>query len=352
MMTLISSISRFCLLGFVFLVLAFTGHQARAEPVELLVYFAGDAGDVPIYTAAFEKKYSDIKLKFIRSSTGHITARIQSEKENPQNDVIWRLASTSLIGFSKDGLLLPYLPKGTDKLEPKFVDRNNDPPHWVGGSGYMAAICYNTIEAKKLNLPRPVSWKDLLKPIYKGHLAAPNPSASGTGFINMTTWIYLWGEEEGFKYMNALHKNMSFYLNSGTAPCRKSASGEVAIALSWGYGASKLITKGAPIEFLTMKEGMGWDLQGSAIMKNTKHPEAAKKLMDYIVSEDAMRLYNKTFVILGIPAVGKTPPNFPPEAIKTIVDYDFTWNAENRQRLIAKWLDRYAVKVREKKKKK
>ncbi len=264
--------------------------------------------------------------------------------------MIWRLANTSLINFSKQGLLLPYRPKGLEKLDPKFVDRANDPPHWVGNSGYIAAICYNTIEAKKYNLPRPESWKDFLKPIYKGHLAAPNPSASGTGFINMTSWVYLWGEEEAFKYMDKLHENMRFYLNSGTAPCRKAASGEVAIAMSWGFGATKLMTKGAPIEFLIMKEGMGWDLQGSAIMKTTKHPDAAKQFLDFIITREAMKLYNQRFAIIGMPEVARKVPNFPENAMDKLVDYDFVWNAENRKRLISKWLERYGTKVQKKKK--
>ena len=51
--------------------------------------------------------------------------------------------------------MLPYAPKGLDKLDSKFRDSRN-PPHWVGVDAYAAVVCYNTIEAEKFNLPKPL----------------------------------------------------------------------------------------------------------------------------------------------------------------------------------------------------
>ena len=242
------------------------------------------------------------------------------------------------------------------KLDSAFRDKLNNPPIWAGSNAYMAAICYNVPEAKKHNLPRPKSWKDFLKPIYKGHLTAPNPKASGTGFINMIGFIHLWGEEKAFDYMDKLHENIKFYMNSGSAPCRKAAAGEVPIAMSWGYRAVKLIAKGAPIEFLTLKEGMGWDLEGSGIMKAAEkrgHLADAKTFMDWTVSEEAMRVHNLNFAIIAMPKMAKPVKNHPSsegDVMKLLIKYDALWFAENRNRLIAKWLSRYEGKVQKKKK--
>jgi iron(III) transport system substrate-binding protein len=30
-----------------------------------------------------------------------------------------------------------------------------------------ATVCFNTVEAQKKNIPKPETWKDLTKPIYK-----------------------------------------------------------------------------------------------------------------------------------------------------------------------------------------
>src|SRR5262245_64745728 len=80
---------------------------------------------------------------------------------------------------------------------------------------WVAAICFNTVEAQKKNLPKPTSWKDLTKPVYKGTVVMPNPASSGTGFLDVSSWLQLFGETEGWKYMDALHQDRkSTRLNS------------------------------------------------------------------------------------------------------------------------------------------
>lgn len=60
-----------------------------------------------------------------------ITAKLLAENDNPQADVIWKLAATSLLLFKSEGMLEAYSPAGPDKLDPKFVDKST-PPSWVG----------------------------------------------------------------------------------------------------------------------------------------------------------------------------------------------------------------------------
>src|SRR3546814_16526356 len=73
----------------------------------------------------------------------------------------------------------------------------SNPPPWVGQRAYAAVVCFNTIEAKKKNMPMPATWKDLTKPIYKGQVVMPNPNSSGTGFLDVSSWIQMWGEKIG-----------------------------------------------------------------------------------------------------------------------------------------------------------
>src|SRR3546814_6418948 len=63
----------------------------------------------------------------------------------------------------------------------------SNPPPWVGQRAYAAVVCFNTIEAKKKNMPMPATWKDLTKPIYKGQVVMPNPNSSGTGFLDVSS---------------------------------------------------------------------------------------------------------------------------------------------------------------------
>src|SRR3546814_2278428 len=80
-------------------------------------------------------------------------------------------------------MLEPYAPKGVELLDKKFVDSSN-PPAWVGMDAWAASVCFNTVEAEKLGLPAPKSWKDLTDPVYAGRIIMPNPNSSGTGFLD------------------------------------------------------------------------------------------------------------------------------------------------------------------------
>jgi iron(III) transport system substrate-binding protein len=35
----------------------------------------------------------------------------------------------------------------------------------------------------------PGSWEDLTKPEYAGHVAMPNPNSSGTGCLDVSSWL-------------------------------------------------------------------------------------------------------------------------------------------------------------------
>src|SRR5262245_4441714 len=162
----------------------------------LTVYTAVEADDLKKYAARFNEDHPNIQIKWVRDSTGVITAKLLAEKANPQAEVIWGLAATSLMILNTEGMLMPYAPKGVEKLDAQFRDKAN-PPAWVGMDAWVAAICFNTVEAKKHNLPAPTSWKDLVKPVYKGQVVMPNPASSGTGFLDVSSWLQLFGETGG-----------------------------------------------------------------------------------------------------------------------------------------------------------
>src|SRR5262249_45520538 len=217
---------------------AFSGTHVALAKTTLTVYTAVEADDLKKYAARFNEDHPDIEIKWVRDSTGVVTAKLLAEKANPQADVIWGLAATSLLVLKPEGLLLPYAPKGVEKLDAQFRDKDN-PPAWVGMDAWVAAICFNTVEAQKKNLPKPASWKDLTKPVYKGAVVMPNPASSGTGFLDVTSWLQLFGEAEGWKYMDALHQNIGVYTHSGSKPCTMAGAGEYPIGVSFEFRAAR-----------------------------------------------------------------------------------------------------------------
>jgi iron(III) transport system substrate-binding protein len=314
-----------------------------AAQTELTVYTAVEAEDLDKYAARFSEAHPDITINWVRDSTGVVTAKLLAEKDNPQADVIWGLAATSLLLMKSEGMLEPYAPAGLDRLDPKFRDAA-DPPYWTGMDAWVAAICFNTVEADKLGLPMPTSWEDLTDPVYKGYIAMPNPNSSGTGFLDVSSWLQLFGEDGGWDYMDRLHENIAFYTHSGSKPCKDAARGEVPIGVSFAFRGAKSKAEGAPIEIIIPSEGIGWDMEATAIVIGTDNLEAAQTLVDWSISEDANRMYNEGYAVIGITELAQPVEHFPDGILDAMIDNDFEWAAQNRERILAEWQTRYDEK--------
>nr|WP_211252313.1 putative 2-aminoethylphosphonate ABC transporter substrate-binding protein [Marinobacterium jannaschii] len=310
---------------------------------ELTVYTAVEAEDLKRYAKEFNKQYPDIKIKWVRDSTGIVTAKLLAEKANPQADVVWGLAATSLLVLKGEDLLQPYAPEGLDKLSAKFRD-SDAVPSWVGMDAWIASICFNTVEAKKHNLSKPASWQDLTKPEYKGHIIMPNPNSSGTGFLDVSSWLQIYGEDKGWSFMDGLHNNIARYTHSGSKPCKLAASGETAIGVSFAFRGAKLKTKGAPLDLVFPSEGLGWDMEAAAIIKGTDKLDAAQKLMDFVASKPANTLYNKGYAVVAMPGIAKPVKHFPENPEALMIDNNFEWAAQNRMAILKEWQNRYDSK--------
>lgn len=322
--------------------MALFGGQAAAE-TELTVYTAMEADMLDKYQTRFAAAHPDIKINFVRDSTGVITAKFLEEADNPQADIVWGLAATSLLLFKTEGLLEAYKPAGAERIDPLMIDQD-DPPYWVGMDAWAAVVCFNTVEAEKRGLPMPASWKDLTNPVYKGQITMPNPASSGTGFLDVSSWLQLFGEEEGWKYMDALHENVAAYTHSGSKPCKQAAAGEYTIGISFEYRAAKSKSEGAPIEIIVPTEGVGWDLEAAGIVKGTDNLEAAQKLMDWLITDEAMMMYNEGYAVLAVPGLAKPVEHIPENLVASFIKNDFEWAASNRARILDEWTKRYDAK--------
>ncbi len=316
------------------------GVAAQAMAVELTVYTAVEAEDLTRYAAAFNEDHPDITINWVRDSTGVITAKLLAERDNPQADMIWGLAATSLLLMKGEDMLEPYAPAGVENLDPKFVD-SSTPPAWTGMDAWVAAICYNTVEGEANGVPAPTSWADLTNPIYAGQIIMPNPNSSGTGFLDVSSWLQIFGEEGGWEYMDGLHANISRYTHSGSAPCKLAAAGETTIGVSFAFRGAKSKAAGAPIEIIVPSEGVGWDMEATAIVAGTANLEAAQTLVDWTVTQKANELYNQGYAVVAYPGVAQPVEYFPEGLVDAMIDNDFEFAANNRGAILEEWASRY-----------
>ncbi|GED71659.1 putative 2-aminoethylphosphonate ABC transporter substrate-binding protein [Brevibacillus reuszeri] len=319
-----------------------TGGKAGSS--ELTVYTALEDDQLKAYVGAFNQAHPEIKLNIVRDSTGVIVAKLIAEKENPQADVVWGTAATELLGAEFQGVLEGYTPKGIERISPEFKDAK-DPAHWVGIDAFETAFVVNTTELEKRNLPIPQSYADLIKPEYKGLIVMPNPSSSGTGFFTVAAWKELYADQEAWNYMDKLHENIALYTHSGSKPAKMAAAGEYPIGISFGYRGITEKKKGAPLEVIFPPEGAGWDVEANALVKKAQIKPEAKVFLDWAISDEAMKEYNKNFAIVTVDNKSAAlPEGYTKEPRSQLIHNDLTQTAKDRPGILAEWDKRYSTK--------
>ena len=304
---------------------------------KVTVYTSLETDETVKYLEVARKDLSDLDIDIIRLSTGELGARMLAEKDNPQADCIWGWAVTNTEQFIPLGMLEPYKPKGVEKLDKKFVHPKY---YYAGIDMYIAAFCVNTKVAKEKNLPMPKGWNDLLDPRFKGLLAMPNPAASGTGFLQVASILQMYGakegREDGWEFLKKLDKNMGQYIKSGSRPAKMTASGEFAVGASFDFVVGELKKQGFPVEFVFPVEGAGYEVEANALLKGAKNPKAAKKFLDWAISENAMKVYSQFKLGVTLPGI-PTRPDMPKLSEIKLYPMDFAWQAKNRDDILKKW---------------
>ena len=74
---------RFPSLSLAAIALCLAAGSAAAQKTQLLVYTALETDQLKAYQEGFNKVHPDIELKWVRDSTGVITAKLLAEKGNP-----------------------------------------------------------------------------------------------------------------------------------------------------------------------------------------------------------------------------------------------------------------------------
>jgi iron(III) transport system substrate-binding protein len=310
------------------------------QRTRLTVYTALENEQLAPFKQAAEAAVPGIEIAWVRDSTGVITARLIAERANPRADLVWGLSVFSLLQLEGMDMLEPYTPRGAEALRPNMRS-DRSPMTWTGMDAFVSAVCFNTIVAQQRGLPRPTTWADLLDPRFRGQVAMPNPSSSGTGFLTITGWMGAMGEPNAWHYMTRLHDNIQVYTHSGSAPCNNAARGEYAVGLSFDMRSVALKNQGAPIDIIIPSDGVGFDLEATAILRGTRNAEAARRLADFAVSRPAMELYGRSYALLALPGVEPTVRGYPAEFAARVVNADFRAIAGDRDRILREWAQRF-----------
>jgi iron(III) transport system substrate-binding protein len=281
------------------------------------------------------------KVAVIQKATGEMLAQIKAERANPRGDVWWAGPADSYLQAAEEGLLEEYRSPNVAELYPWAQRISGVSKNRVSGVyGGIIALGYNSEVMAKRKLPIPKCWKDLVNPVYKGEIMLGNPNSSGTAYLMLATLVQVFGEDEAFKYLADVHKNVNQYARSGIGPMTAVTRGETALGSTVLHGVINEIMRGFPVEPVLPCEGVGYEVGSAAIIKGTHNLDAAKKFVDWALSVDGQKvgLDVKEFAIPTNRSV-PLPPQVPKLSDVKVIDYDFAkfGASETRRHLLQRW---------------
>lgn len=274
--------------------IAVTAFATTASARELMIYNASDSVNTAL-VAAFRQRHPDINVRFVSGSTGPITERAIAERQRPQSDVVYLVNNIALEQLKQAGVFEPYEPRAS-RIDPSFRDPDG---FYVRHFATMMCMVVNTRRIAERRLPMPVTWEDLLKPVYRGEISLPSPLRSGTGMSILTTFV----DAYGWPFVENLHQNVFQYSDGGSGGAQLAARGEIAIGLSFDTTCHQLRSAGNPVE-IVMGRITPNVTEGGGLVAGARNPVEAKLFLDFMASEDAARVLAPLVGATAVPGFG------------------------------------------------
>jgi iron(III) transport system substrate-binding protein len=290
--------------------------------------------------AAFEKSTGMTAL-VSRKSDGEALAQVRAEKGNSRVDVLQGYDTETIKQLTEEKLTSAYKSPKVAELKDWAVklteaSKFNQSIIYTGVLGYG----YNTEIFAKKNLPEPKCWKDLANPAYRDEIQMANPGTSSTAFNAVATILQIMGEDEGFKFLAQMNKNVNQYTRGGTAGIRAAAKGETGIGVAFLHDVIAQIAQGFPIKSVAPCEGTGFEMAAVAIIDDSPNPEGARKWIDFALSPAAQDVA-MTVGKFQIPSNknAKVHPQAPQPGQTKLIDFDMAkyGSKEGRDRLLSRW---------------
>lgn len=246
---------------------------------------------------AFRKKYGlpeSFKFTHTLQGTGQVVASAQQEIKAGQHtfDVVWVSAPGFFRAAGKEGHFLPYVPAEWRLYErqAKQMGMDWDAPHWLTPLAYAFVPVWNR-KCPGFSAVRIKSWKDLQNPAFKGKLIVSDVRKS---FSYTASWVGMEGTlgKDYFPRLAELTQPAIFFRTEEVL--QKTVSCEYPIAL-WQLPGRVFQRR---TEDPSLDLGFAWPEEGVtllgvqiAIFKGSRHPNAAKLFLDFVMSEEGMREY-------------------------------------------------------------
>ncbi|MGH3042130.1 MAG: extracellular solute-binding protein, partial [Gaiellaceae bacterium] len=190
----------------------------------------GEDGDITVYSGRQEDLVEDLLEQFEEDTgitldvrygdSAELAATIAEEGENSPADVFFAQDAGSLGSVAAEGLLARLPAETTERVDERFRDPES---HWVGTSGRVRVVAYNTDALSEDELPDSI-W-DYADPAWHGRLGLAPTNAS---FQAMVTAMRLEeGDERAREWLEGIEANEPRIFENNVQTVEAVAAGEI-----------------------------------------------------------------------------------------------------------------------------
>lgn len=267
---------------------AVTGCTKPAESEEVVIYVSEDQVFSEPILKDFEEE-TGIKVKAVydteeTKSTG-VMNRLIAEKDNPQADVYWANEPIRAELLKGKGISASYFSPNAEGIADIFKDPDG---YWTGFSARARVfVVHKDVE------DAPESVKAYVDPAWKEKGVIANP-LYGTTTSEVAALFTLWGDEDATAFMEAMKENGTGIATSNGESSDLVAAREYDFSLVDSDDAVNRIRQGKDIKMVYPDQGedeIGCMIVPNAVVfiEGAPHPDNAKILMDYLLSEETER---------------------------------------------------------------
>ena len=297
----------------------------RRTPIVL--YSPHGRDQLTLLEKAFEQQRPDIDVRWLDMGSQEILDRLRFERVNPQADV-WFGGPVPIFDHGiRDSLLAPYRPVWAPHVNPRGIGPND---LYFPAYRTPAVIAFNSRAVSRAEAPR--DWDEVLEPRWKNKVIIRDPMASGTmraiwGLIMVRSLRSTGDTAAGMAWLRRLDGQTKTYTINPALLYEKLARQEGLVSL-WDLQDILIsAAKGMPLGYVFPRSGTVVIDDAIALVRGSRHPEAARAFIDFVGGEQAQLLTARE--VFRLPARTDLPADSVPywvsEVEREMIVSDMDW---------------------------
>ncbi len=262
--------------------------QAFSE--ELVVYSARKEHLIKPLFDAYEKK-TGVTIKYITGKAPVLLERLKSEGAQTPADLLMTVDAGNLWHAAREGVLQPV---SSSVLAANIPASLRDPENrWFGLSRRARTLVYSTERVSPSELS---SYENLADPAWKGRLALrTSKKVYNQSLVAML--IAEHGETKTEAIIKGWVSNLAappFSSDTKALEAIIAGQGDVAVVNTYYFGRLQKKTPGLPLAIFWPNQSTGGvhvNVSGAGVTAHSKHPDAAKALLEWLSGPEAQNLF-------------------------------------------------------------